>query len=412
MTAAFLSAPRRHSALPLLSIWLWLPAPLLACSEDGSSEPDGVGGAVYDSASPGFPRPAPGLPQGGYDAGSGSIAATITSSSTSESSAISEAVTVREVSALNEPQEPAAADIVRSEQGRLYVLAHDGGLSVIDASVPDDLRLIGQDDPYPFAPVALFVRGGIVLELFEEFGTFVYSRERADYVAQPARSIVRMLDASDPGGLTLLDEVAVPGTLLDSRLAGHLLYLVTESGFPPADGAGVFSLDISDPARITPVDEIELEAFAPGVRHVPSFSAERLYLGVVPSQSSTQPGSSIFVVDLSDPTGLLIPGATIQATGEVWSRWALDESEGVLRVVSQRYSYDNSLRPSVETFRSDGSGSFVRVGVAELSVPPGQLRSVRFDGSRGYALTQRGPRVFPKDPGAGSDLISIDLADP
>lgn len=139
------------------------------------------------------------------------------------------------------------------------------------------------------------------------------------------------------------------------------------------------------------------------MRQIAIFGAERLYLGAPRSDSGTQLGSSIFVVDISDPTGLLLPGATIQITAEVSSRWALDESEGVLRVVSQRYSYDNSLRPRVETFRIDASDSFVPLGAAELSVVAGELRSVRFDGSRAYATTQRGPRVFPKDPGAGSD---------
>jgi hypothetical protein len=378
--------------------WVALLALLWACGHDDGQEPGGgAGGALYESASPGYPLPAPASNGGWGDCcADASVAA-------SEPSAFGSLRVPEALRASETGEAPRAeGDIVQAENDRLYVLSRTGKLSVLDRSDPDRPRLLASDDIFPSSPRALYVRAGIVFELFVEPGDFSYDPALGDYVARPARSIVRVLDAQQGATLTVLDEVAVPGELLDSRLRGNQLYLITESGFPVAEGAGVFSFDVADPARVTAVDTVSLKELGQGWRYIVSFSEQRLYLSVPLSSSSTEPGSPIFVVDISDPTGLLLQGQTLQLSGGIDSRWELDEHEGVLRAVSQRYMWPSGRPPQIETFQIESSFHFVPLAAVELIVPDsGLLRSARFEGPRAYVMTQQ-----TIDP-----VITVDLSD-
>jgi hypothetical protein len=42
--------------------------------------------------------------------------------------------------------------------------------------------------------------------------------------------------------------------------------------------------------------------------------------------------SVIDVVDISDPTGKMVKGASVAAAGEIESRWQMDEHDGALRI--------------------------------------------------------------------------------
>jgi hypothetical protein len=99
-------------------------------------------------------------------------------------------------------------------------------------------------------------------------------------------------------------------------------------------------------------------------------------------------------------------GARLNVAGAVLNRWQMDESSGVLRVISQQgagLTGNGTAMPSVDTFTIASTSSFVPLGHAALTLPSQEgLRTVRFDATRAYAIT-----FNQTDP-----LFSIDLSDP
>jgi len=82
----------------------------------------------------------------------------------------------------------------------------------------------------------------------------------------------------------------------------------------------------------------------------------------------------------------------------------MDEAEGVLRVISQPWTWwNNTVAPALETFRVSSSQKIDKLAHLDITLPrPESLQSVRFDGPRGYAVT-----FERKDP-----LFTFDLSDP
>jgi hypothetical protein len=119
-------------------------------------------------------------------------------------------------------------------------------------------------------------------------------------------------------------------------------------------------------------------------------------------------GSTIQVIDISRADGKLSAGAAVPVHGLITSRWQMDEYAGVLRVVSQPpqiWTANGQLTtvPAIQTFRIASTTQLTPLGETPLQLPkPETLRSVRFDGERGYAITAE-----QKDP-----LFTLDLSDP
>jgi hypothetical protein len=99
----------------------------------------------------------------------------------------------------------------------------------------------------------------------------------------------------------------------------------------------------------------------------------------------------------------MVEGATVQVAGQINNRWQMDEYEGVLRVLSQAPEWNLTSPPHVQTFTVVSSNEITPLGDTTLALPrPEQLQSVRFDGTRAYAITFQ-----QTDP-----LFTIDLSDP
>src|SRR5581483_847771 len=114
----------------------------------------------------------------------------------------------------------------------------------------------------------------------------------------------------------------------------------------------------------------------------------------------------IDVLDISDPHGKLERGARLVVAGAVLSRWQMDETDGVFRVVSQQgagRTGNGTAMPQVATFRVADAQSFTPIATMTMKLPRQEgLRTVRFDGARAYAITYN-----QTDP-----LFTIDLSDP
>ena len=306
------------------------------------------------------------------------------------------------------------ADIIKQEGNRLYALSRYGGLAIVDISDPDHLKLLGRKrtDGIPFE---MYVRNGRVYVMLNDFGHYLKDGN-GPYGRWVQSSEIVALDVANPAAITELTSFDVPGSIADSRIVGDALYLVTyEDGYcwscNTKPSTIVTSFNVAGTA-IAKVDQLAYSAadknYSSWQRSV-SATNERLYIAGPEwswQQGSTNASSVIQVVDITNPGGVLKKGADIAVSGQINSRWQMDEYNGVLRVVSQYgngwSSPTGSVNPKVQTFTVTNANTITPLGQTDIIMPkPETLQSVRFDGPRGYAITSE-----RRDP-----LFTIDLAD-
>jgi hypothetical protein len=245
----------------------------------------------------------------------------------------------------------AEADIVQREGDTLYALSRYAGLSVIDISQPEKLRLLGRHRSSA-EPFEMYMRGGVAYILYNQFGRYAFDDVASAYTYKSS-SYVSALDVRDPANIAPIGGEEVPGSISDSRLVGDVLYLVTfENGYcwncETKPNTRVASFDVSKPAHFEKIDELRFEEDSiGGYRRSIAVNTQRIYVG---GPTWRDRDSNIQVVDIADPAGDLALGASIPLHGSVESRWQMDEFDGVLRVISQPTvwrSNDPPLRPDL-----------------------------------------------------------------
>jgi uncharacterized secreted protein with C-terminal beta-propeller domain len=301
------------------------------------------------------------------------------------------------------------ADIIKRDGDRLYALSALGGLTIVDIADPDSLELLGRHRATA-TPFEMYVRGNTAFVLYNGYGEYAYD-EKSDKHTYYQASYVIALDVTDPAAITERQRFAVQGYIADTRLVGDALYVVAfddthcwSCGAEPQ--TRVMSFNVSSPSEVARVDELafqEQDGLAGWGRSL-SGNDQRLYVsGPQYSSDGTPAGSVIHVIDITDGSGDMEEGVALAVAGQVNSRWQMDEYEGVLRVVSQPLSWSQVTVPRVQTFEVVSAKELNPLGALNLVLPePETLRSVRFDGKRGYAITFR-----ETDP-----LFTLDLSDP
>ncbi len=306
------------------------------------------------------------------------------------------------------------ADIVKLEGELLYALSRHQGLTIIDASSPDDLEVLDQYDP-PGESFEMYVREDMVYAM-------ATSQDGTD-------TVVEALDTSNPSDIVATGKLAVPGEVSDSRIVGQVLYVVSFDPLPDGEWAGspttfVTAMSIADPAQLAQADQLVFPQDDPhdfGWKRSVMATPTRMYVAGVEWDGETNEGhSTIQVVDISDPTGLMVEGALVQPAGQIYSRWQMDEYDGVLRVISQPGIFSDVDVPKVETFSILSSAEVVPLGFIEMELAvPEALRAVRFAGHTAYAITAAlsepwNPNPEPPPPTNfyGDPLFILDLSNP
>jgi hypothetical protein len=300
------------------------------------------------------------------------------------------------------------ADILQISGDRLYALSRFSGLSVIDASNPAALRLLGV---YRSAaePFEMYVEDGLVYAMYNNWSS--YGCDAAGFCGWQTESRVQALDTRDPANILTVADLEVPGGIVDSRRVGDVMYLATEQsagcwGCESESNTTLTSFDLSEPGQFTQLDQLRLPSVGAygGGRSI-SVTDQRIYVAGYDYDANYNilPGS-VQVVDISDPSGALVPGAGFDVAGPIQSRWQMDEFEGVFRVISQPGGWGTDLPPVVETFQVFSSDDIERVGYLTVALPRERevLQSARFDGTRAYAITAE--QIDP--------LFTFDLSDP
>lgn len=300
------------------------------------------------------------------------------------------------------------ADIIKRDGDRLYALSTFGGLSVIDVSNPDNLKLLGRHRTTA-TPFEMYVRDGNVFVLYNGYPEYAFD-EATETWTYYQTSYVMSLNASDPKAIKEDQRFEVEGYINDSRLVGDVMYVVAYDDANcyrcgTTAETNVMSLDVSDPNAITKADELTFPERQDEFGWKRSLSAtdERLYIAGPRYGNGSEPdGSIVQVVDITDGTGDMQEGDAIEVAGQINSRWQMDEYDGVLRVISQPLWWVGGV-PEVETFSIESSQELTALGHLSLVLPrPEELQAVRFDGTRAYAITFE--RTDP--------LFTIDLSEP
>jgi hypothetical protein len=299
----------------------------------------------------------------------------------------------------------AEADILQVVGDRLYALSRYAGLHVIDVKDPKHMRVLGRYRVNA-EPFEMYLRDGVVYVMFNSYGRYEYD-EAIDSTVWRSTSRMEALDVREPAAIKVLGSYDVPGAISDSRMVGDVIYLVTyENGWcwgcETLANTRVASFRVAQGAKFEQVDELrfsDANAQSWGPRSV-SVSQERMYIA---GPHWDDRDGTIQVVDIADPTGKLSLGAEITVHGSIESRWQMDEYDGVLRVISQPVPWRSNDPPHVQTFEIVSSSEVKPLADLPMKLPrPEDLRSVRFDGPRAYAITFE--QIDP--------LFTFDLSDP
>jgi hypothetical protein len=299
----------------------------------------------------------------------------------------------------------AEADIIKVEGTTLFALSRYSGLSVIDVSDPGHLRSLGNHRTNAI-PFEMYVEEGRAYVMYTGWGHYEVNSESGVW-SWTNTSRVQALDVSNPAEISVIGEHDVPGDITDSRKVGEVLYLVTfENGYcwqcDTTVNTRVTSFDVSVPDEFELIDELRLsDASSYGGKRSIAVTEDRIYISGR-DWNGTEKGV-IDVVDISDAAGDLVRGAEVSIAGPIDSRWQIDEFDGILRVISQPGGWSTVAKPIVETFAVESSQTITPLASLDMVLPPNEfLRSVRFDGTRAYAITME-----QKDP-----LFTFDLSDP
>ena len=332
---------------------------------------------------------------GGEDAGAGGSTSTSTDTGTDNANDAEKAII--------------EADIIQVHGDQLFALSQYGGLSVVDMANPANLHLLG-NYRVQGVPFEMYLQDNIVYAMYSSFGTWDCNQvgDTCQYITS---SHIEALNVADPAHITKVGSFNLPGSISDSRIVGDVLYAVSyEDGYcwncADHPETTVTSIQVGDPAHINVVDSLSFSdesTYSWGWRRSISVTQDRMYVAGIEWDGQSEGHSTIQVVDITDPTGILQLGAAVEVAGQIESRWQMDEKDNVLRVISQPGIWWNEGVPAVQTFQVNGANSIVPIASKNLVLPqPERLRAARFDGDRLFAIT-----ALQQDP-----LFTIDVSDP
>jgi hypothetical protein len=300
------------------------------------------------------------------------------------------------------------ADIVKIDGDRLYALSPYAGLVVATIEDSKALNVLGKwrDEGEPFE---MYVDGDQVFALYNGYYFQTWDTAAQTWNGHTSSRLVA-IDASVPSEPVVRGEFEVPGWIVDSRRVGDILYVISHQdgwcwGCDTTQNTTITALNVANPHLPVVVDQLVSPSGDPSWQYpVVSANVGRFFIGGASRWNDDGSiTSAINVVDISDGSGVMKPGASVEVQGSVTNRWQIDEYDGYLRVLTQSLNTWPVLPPVLETFRIDSSSEIVKAGHLELTLPrPETLQSVRFDGKRAYAVT-----FEQTDP-----LFTIDLQDP
>ena len=294
--------------------------------------------------------------------------------------------------------DPVEADIWKTDGTTVYYFNQLRGLQVLDLANPADPRMVATLR-LPAVGQDLYLLPGSGAERF----VILLTRGDTDY-GKTRFHVVRVAG----GTATITQTRDLDGELMDSRLAGNRLFVLTtkwSANITTNSGAttSVVNTTLSE-WLVTP----NAEPVAAGETVVsggsPIAASGPNWLAVAVSPPDNWSVSDVHVFGLSAGGTNRLTVGPVRTEGRIADKFNLQWSGGVLTTISQRYATNGTWSPTtvLETFQAtDPTTTGARLGRLELAQGE-SLYATRFAGNKAYVVT-----YLRTDP-----LWVIDLSNP
>ena len=302
-------------------------------------------------------------------------------------------------------REVVESDIWNLKGDTLYFFNQNRGLQIIDIANPD-APVIRGTYALPSSGEQMYVLGSTHVVLLAQSYC---------YYSTGNQSQVVVLDVTG-GNPQLVAELPVPGNIVESRLVGRALYVVSGTyrviEVEPVGGGAVsqtwewgnqvVSFDLSDPAHPQAKSSAWVAGYGAAV-----YATDRFLFVAGPAPTVVNGGEqswdwnsvAVRIFDISAPDGTMSEVATIRAAGQVQDKFKMQLNGDVFTFVTM--NWQNDLESRVHTFSLADPRAPQKLG--SLVIKTGeQLFATRFAGNLLYAVTFQ--RIDP--------LWIIDLSDP
>ena len=315
------------------------------------------------------------------------------------------------------PRSIQEADIYKLVGNTLYVLSSKRGLEIVDVTDVQSPKLLSTL-PTQSSPRQIYVEGETAYVLtsnVDDIDCGGYKGTCGWNAPGGAITQVDVINVGNPATPTILGTQQLPGDLQDSRIVGHVLYVVGID----ASGAStlVASYDVSNPSSFTKVAETDFPFGDWDIGVFLNVTATRIIVAqtgdtcdlVHDTGSCTDVPVTEFVpIDITDPNGALTLGTSFLGNGVVWDRWAMDfdPASGIFRAVMSSDWNGNS-----------GGGALAVWSAPDTKSAPTLLGSLTFTaGDHVTATAFAGPRVYvssnTSSSGCPDPVVVLDTTEP
>jgi len=315
------------------------------------------------------------------------------------------------------PRTVQEADIYKLAGNTLYILNANRGLEIVDVTNVLSPKLVATV-PTESSPRQIYVDGNTAYVLTSNVADIDCGGFKGVCGWSAPGGVITQVDVVDvtsPASPKVLGTQQISGSLQDSRIVGHILYVVGID----ATGAQtlVASYDVSNPQSFAKVAEVDFPFGDWDIGVFLNVTDTRIVVAqtgdtcdVVHDNGTCTdvPVTQFVPIDITDPNGALTLGTSFQGNGVVWDRWAMDfdPKSGIFRAVMSSDWNGNS-----------GGGLLTVWSAPTTTSAPTQLGGVKFTaGNHVTATAFDGSRVYVSSntstTGCPDPLVVLDTTNP
>ncbi len=291
------------------------------------------------------------------------------------------------------------ADDRTVEEGDIYRVTTTGhvlnlntyrGLQIIDFSDATSPEIVGNVQ-VSGTPVEMYQVGTRVFMLLNNWQGYYGSR--SDILADSYYGgLVMVVDISNPALPKVTGRAQVPGWIRSSRLTRgndkEALFVVAQNWNDSGQETKVKSFSVSSLGKLDAKTEINLGGYVTDIQATP----ERLLVARHNWNGNNQHGSDVSVIDITDPNGTMVEGASVRVQGYVNNKYNMDVHNDILRVVSGNSWSSATNTNHVETFDATNINNLTPIDSATFGDNE-DLFATLFMGESAFFVTYR--RVDP-----------------
>ncbi len=294
-------------------------------------------------------------------------------------------------------------DIYSIDDDTLYIANLYKGLVAVDITEKEKPELIGSMQ-LKGSPKEMYFRDNVTIMLLNPSYYYNYYYQYYYGIDTNDHSLVSFIDTTDKSNMEFITEFMIPGYMVDSRVVGDILYVVTNVYEYSGNYNNYYSY-YRNIRRTNYITSINLNTFEKistitieGSSSAIHVTKEAIFISSMDSDYWNTNKSTITRYDISDPNGNVTLNSSIDIVGTIPDRFKLNYYHDYLRVVS--YDWNQTVTKVHSIYWGDKKEPILE---NTLSLAIGEsLFATRFSGDIGYVVT-----FLRKDP-----LFIIDFTEP